>query len=232
MTVHEHTLKAFDDDIEGIRGAVLSMGDLVEKQFSDAVAAARSGDLQLIASVLERERIVNSMQIQADLLCNRMIAKRQPIAIDLREVVGAIHIVNDLERIGDEAKKIAIKGARLAAFPDRESLPLDELVEMGQAALRILLSAKNAYLEHDTKEAQQVRPKDAEVDRYRDVLLEQLLSRMVENSAGVSAAMDVAFIIQSIERVGDHAKNIAEHVIAIVEGIDMRHTKADPGGSN
>jgi phosphate transport system protein len=129
--MQEHTTKAFDADIEGMRSAVISMGGLVEKQFTRAIDAVRHNDLRRVAQVLTDEDTVNRQQIQADLLCNQILARRQPFAVDLREVLAAIHAVNDLERIGDESKKIVLK-ARSMGDGERFGLPLQAVLRDGR----------------------------------------------------------------------------------------------------
>lgn len=232
MNMQEHTLKAFDADIDGMRSMVLAMGGLVEKQFTRAIDAVEYSDLRLISLVLSDEVAVNQYHLRADLLCNQILARRQPLAIDLREVVGAIHTVNDLERVGDEAKKIALKARDLDQHAGRGELPFDRIRVMAEAVRSMLGLALDAVVRHDTSAAGKLLAQDAEVDAQRDALNGILLARMSADPASVSAAMDLVFVVQSIERVGDHAKAIAEYVVNIVEGVDMRHAGGSrtPGG--
>jgi len=230
--VYEHTDKAFDADIDGMRSAVMTMGGLVERQLQRAADALRHNDLRLVAEVLADEQVVNRLHVQADLLCNQIIARRQPIAIDLREVIAAIHTVNDLERIGDEAKKIAYKSRHLDAYSQRGTLPLDKVQTMAVLVGGMLGQALDAFLRHDARMSSQLAERDREVDRLRNELNDELVVRMSTDPGSVTAAMDLVFVVQSLERVGDHAKNIAEYVVNVVEGIDLRHaTPADGGGS-
>jgi phosphate transport system protein len=219
----QHTLKAFDADIDGIRSTVMTMGGLVEKQVARAVEAVEYSQLRLISLVLVDEEVVNQYHLQADLLCNQILAKRQPFAGDLREVIGAIHTVNDLERIGDEAKKIALRARDLDQHAGRGSLPFDRVRQMSEVVRSMLSQALDSVVRHDASMAERLKVRDAEVDRLRDALNAELLQKMAGEPGTISAAMDLVFVIQSLERIGDHAKNIAEHVFNIVEGVDLRH---------
>ena len=219
----EHTLTAFDVDIDGMRSAVITMGGLVEKQFTRAVDAVRYCDLRLITQVLSDEQIVNQLHIQADLLCNQILARRQPFAVDLREVIAAIHSVNDLERVGDEAKKIALKARDMETNAQRLGLPLDRVHAMAEGVRVMLERALDAVVRHDPGVATELVQRDLEIDAQREALRKDLMQRMSTDSETVSAALDLIFVVQSIERVGDHAKNIAEYVVNVVQGVDLRH---------
>ena len=163
------------------------------------------------------------LRMQVDLLCNQLIARRQPIAVDLREVMAAIHAVNDLERIGDEAKKIAYKSRHLDAYSRRDSLPLEKVQTMASLVIGMLEQALDAFLRHDARTSHDLAERDRAVDRLRNELNDELVARMSADPASITAAMDLVFAVQSLERIGDHAKNIAEYVVNVVEGIDTRH---------
>jgi phosphate transport system protein len=222
--VQEHTNKAFDIDMEGMRSAVLLMGGLVEKQIDRAVRACTRLDLSLASQVLSDETVVNSLHMQVDLLCNQIIARRQPIAVDLREVIASIHTVNDLERIGDEAKKIVIKARSLQHVSSIHSLPLRSIEQMGEVASSMARKALDAFVRQDTTVAATLIKTDAELDQMRDDLHAELMRLMTSDSTLVSTCVDLVFIVQSIERIGDHSKNISEYIVNVVEGVDMRHS--------
>ena len=223
----EYTHRQFDADIEALRSSVTTMGGLVERQFARAVDAVRLGDLDLVAQVLADERQVNQLHVETDLRCNRTIARRQPIAIDLREIIAVIHTINDLERIGDEAKKIALKSRviDLAGAP----IAMERIERMSALARGMLGAAIDAFVRHDARAASLLGERDDEVDALRDELIADLMAGMGARPRTVSPALALIFVVQSIERVGDHAKNIAEYVVNVVEGIDLRH--ATPAGS-
>jgi phosphate transport system protein len=186
-----------------------------------AIDAVRYGDLRLTTAVLVDERQINQMQVESDLRCNQIIAKRQPIAIDLREIIGVIHGVNDLERIGDEAKKIALKAQQ---FVDGKlPIPFDPVLQMTEIVADMLRSAIDSFLRQDEAAAERLIQRDIEVDALRDELIGALMRRMSEDPTRVSEALSLVFVVQSLERVGDHAKNIAEYIMHVVSGIDSRH---------
>ena len=217
----DHTYRQFDTDIDAMRSAMSTMGGLVERQFVRSVDAIRSGDLRLVMQVLSDERVVNQLHVESDLRCNQMIAKRQPIAVDLREIIAVIHAINDLERIGDEAKKIALKAQNFtdSALP----IPVEPVVRMAGIVAEMLRAAIDAFVRQDEAAASRLAERDSEVDALRDALITQLIGRMTDDPSTVSDALAMVFVVQSIERVGDHAKNIAEYVVHVVSGIDTRH---------
>jgi phosphate transport system protein len=221
MPMSEHTYRQFDADIDSIRSAFTTMGGLVERQLLRAVDAVRYGDLRLTTAVLVDERQINQMQVESDLRCNQIIAKRQPIAIDLREIIGVIHGVNDLERIGDEAKKIALKAQQ---FVDGKlPIPFDPILQMTEIVADMLRSAIDGFLRQDEAAAERLIQRDIEVDALRDQLISTLMRRMSEDPTRVSESLSLVFVVQSLERVGDHAKNIAEYIMHVVSGVDSRH---------
>ena len=224
--MHEHTMKAFDTDMSVMRSAVMTMGGLVEQQVYRAVEVLRTGDGELMAQIATEERAVNRMHVQNDGLCNQIIARRQPIAIDLREVVAAMHTINDLERVGDEAKKIAYNARDLQEFPGCAGFPLDRVVAMGATVREMLQQALDAFVRHDAGVLTLLRARDRTVDALRSSLIRELLEAMAQDPASIPAAQEMIFIVQSLERIGDHAENIAEYVVNVVEGIDRRHASA------
>ena len=224
----DHTFKQFDTDIDMMRSAVSMMGGLVERQLVRAVDAVRHGDLRLVTQVLEDERVVNQLHLESDLRCNQMIARRQPIAVDLREIIAVIHTINDLERIGDEAKKIALKAKN---FVDgRLPVPFEPIGRMTDIVAEMLHGAIDAFVRQDAGAAARLTMRDDEVDALRDSLVVQLIGRMTDDPESVSDALALVFVVQSIERVGDHAKNVAEYVVHVVSGVDPRHNRREQAG--
>ena len=224
----DHTFRQFDTDIDMMRSAVSMMGGLVERQLVRAVDAVRHGDLRLVTQVLEDERVVNQLHLESDLRCNQMIARRQPIAVDLREIIAVIHTINDLERIGDEAKKIALKAKN---FVDgRLPVPFEPIGRMTDIVVEMLHGAIDAFVRQDAGAAARLTMRDDEVDALRDSLVVQLIGRMTDDPESVSDALALVFVVQSIERVGDHAKNVAEYVVHVVSGVDPRHNRMEQAG--
>ena len=217
----DHTHREFDTDIERLRSAVTVMGGLVERQIVRAVDAVRLRDMGIAAQVLADEQRVNQLNVECDLRCNQTIARRQPIAIDLREIIAILHMINDLERVGDEAKKVALKVRRLGgkALP----VPVQPISAMAAEACDMLRLALDAFVRQDTRIAQSLAERDRNLDGQRDAIVADLLANMACAPATVGTAMDLVLVVQSLERVGDHAKNIAEYVVNVVEGVDSRH---------
>ena len=221
----DHTNRQFDSDIDGVRSAFTTLGGLVERQVIRAIDSVKLGDLRLATQVLADERQVNQMHIESDLRCNQVIARRQPIAVDLREIIAILHSVNDLERVGDEAKKIALKAA---LFVDgRMPVRFEPIAEMADIAIDMLRSAIEAFMRQDLSAAETLHERDSEVDALRDQQIAVLMARMAEEPKAVQECMALVFIVQSIERIGDHAKNIAEYVINVVSGVDSRHARSE-----
>lgn len=221
MNMNEHTYKAFDTDMAGMRGAVVEMGSLAAQQFRNAVAAVGAYDPGRVAQVLADERMVNALHLRLDKMCSQIIALRQPIAIDLREVIGVIHTINDLERIGDEAKKIALKSRSIDAVA--LGAEVSRIAGMAELAGDMVTRAIDAFVRHDVRIAAQLGACDDAVDALRDDLVDALVRRMSAEPALVAPALDLILVVQSIERVADHAENVAEYIVNVVEGIDMRH---------
>lgn len=222
--------RQFDTDIEMLRSSVTTMAGLVERQFVRAVDAVRLRDPGLVAQVLADEQRVNQLHVETDLRCNRTIARRQPIAIDLREIIAVIHTINDLERIGDEAKKIARKARAidLAGTP----MPTERIERMAALVRDMLSAAIDAFMRHDARTAAQLVQRDDEVDALRDELIADLMATMTARPETVSPGLALIFIVQSLERIGDHATNIAEYVVNLVEGIDLRYATSGGGGAS
>ena len=225
----DHTFRQFDTDIDAMRSAVSMMGGLVERQLIRAVDAVRKGDLALLSQVLEDEKQVNQLHMETDLRCNQMIARRQPIAVDLREIIAVIHTMNDLERMGDEAKKVALKARQFvdAALP----IPYEPVQRMADLSIDMVRQAIDAFVRQDEKTAMQLSARDDEIDQLRDQLTGRLIARMSEDPTIVSQALALVFVVQSIERIGDHAKNIGEYVVHVVSGVDPRHRRVETSGA-
>ena len=205
----EHTAKAFDTDIDQLRSNVLKMGGLVERQVARAVDGIRLMDLGLVAAVLQDEEVVNRLHVQTDLMCNQVIARRQPIAVDLRMVVTAIQVANDLERTGDMAKQLAKRTLQI------DSLALapkfyNGVKHMTDLVARQLQASLDAYASRDSAKAVAVCAHDDEVDAMHTSLFRELLTYMMEDPRNISQCIHLLFCTKSLERVGDHATNIAE----------------------
>ena len=222
----EHTYKQFNVELEEIRSGVLQMGGLVESQVKNALEGLRTGDLTLLDQVIDGDQRVNLMQKELDDECNHIIAKRQPAAVDLRLVMTVIKSVGDLERIGDEAKKIA-KAAKRLHTSEVTFTPRIDLSHAAQLALSMLHAALDAFARADASVAPRIKSQDAEVDASFKSVMRQLITYMMEDPRTISNSLELLFTAKAIERVGDHAMNIAEYVVFLVQGEDVRYAKAE-----
>ena len=225
----DHISRRFNKDIEDLRNSVLSMGGQVETQLSRAIAAIVSGDSELGLRVANDDYMVNEMEVSIDEECSRVLATRAPAAIDLRLIVAIIKTITDLERIGDEAEKIGFLASKLAAM-DRPVDSYRELKNLGNHVLHMLRDAMNAFARLDVEEAYEVVREDERVDEEYETIARQCITFMMEDPRSIKRVMNVTWAARSLERIGDHAKNICEYVIYMVQGRDVRHTVIAEGG--
>jgi phosphate transport system protein len=226
--MNEHTSKQFDAEMEAIRSGVLAMGGLVETQFRRAVEALRTpGDVDVVTLVASDEQAINRMQMDIDQQCSQIIAKRQPAAIDLRMILTVVKIVNELERIGDEIKKIAYKAQQMQRPERLTTVRVHVITRAAALAEENLQLALDAFARLDVNAAASVISNDETIDAAFLAILRQLISYMMEDPRTITPALEVVFIAKSIERIGDHAKNIAENVVHVVKGKDVRHATAE-----
>jgi phosphate transport system protein len=223
----DHTYKQFDAEMEEIRSGVMAMGGLVETQFARAIHALRHADVDLVDSVAADEQAINQMQINIDQQCTQIIAKRQPTAIDLRMVLTVVKIVNELERAADEIKKIAYKAQQMQRPERLSSVRFHDITRAAELAEDNFQLALDAFARLDVDAAAQVVSNDEAIDFAFLGILRQLISYMMEDPRTITPALEIVFIAKSIERIGDHAKNIAENVVHVVMGKDVRHATAE-----
>jgi phosphate transport system protein len=225
--MNEHTHKQFDTEMEAIRSGVLAMGGLVESQLRRAIALLEADDHEAIIQVKTDEKQINQMQVSLDQMCSQIIARRQPTAIDLRFVLMISKIVNELERVGDEVKKIAYKAAETRGVDRLAHVRRYDVVRTTERAREMLQMALDTFARLDAAAAAEVIGRDEEIDAAFLAIMRQLISYMMEDPRTITPALEIVFIAKSIERIGDHAKNIAEAVVQVVKGIDVRHASAD-----
>ena len=221
----EHTLRQYDIELEEIRRGVLNMGGLAEAQVVKAIEGLRSGQLDLLDTVIEGDKPINLAQVELDDDCSHIIAKRQPAAGDLRLVLAVIKIASDLERIGDEAKKIA-KAARRLHSAETPFVPRVGLTQAVELALELLRASLDAFARVNPEGIEDLRRKDAEIDAGFKGVMRQLITYMMEDPRTISSCLEMLFIAKAIERVGDHAMNITEHVVFVARGEDVRFEKS------
>ncbi|MFM7273987.1 MAG: phosphate signaling complex protein PhoU [Gammaproteobacteria bacterium] len=222
--IGHHISRQFNDELRALHANVVEMGGLVRQQVQDAVRSIVARDPDLAARVISRDPEVNAMELAIDQECNLLLVRRQPAAGDLRLVFAVIKAVIDLERIGDLAKRVA-KSAIETAADSRGFGP--QLANLGDAVVALLDKAIAAFARLDVEAALQVRAEDRPIDAECKAVERQLLTLMMEDARTISAAMSVSWAARSLERAGDHAKNIAEYVFYAVHGKDLRHMGAE-----
>ena len=223
----DHSSKQFDIDLETLRSRVLEMGGLVEAQILAAIDGLTSGDLLALDAVIAEDHHVNALEVSIDTDCSQLIARRQPAAGDLRMVLAVIKIVTDLERIGDEAAKIARMGKLSCGRARMPSSPVAAVKHVGDIALGMLRKALDALARLDPAAAAAIVREDFAIDEEFRAIVRQLITFMMEDPRTISQSLEILWIAKAIERIGDHAKNMAEQVIYIVKGTDVRHTSVE-----
>ena len=212
----DHISNRFNQDLEELRNNVLKMGGLVENQLNKAIKAITNGDSELGLEVVAGDEAVNAMENDIHEECLRILATRAPAAIDLRLIIAIIKSITDLERIGDESDKIGFLASKLAAM-DRPNDSYIELSNLGLHVLSMLKNAMDAFARLDTETAEEVIKEDEKVDNEYELIHKQGLSYMKENPEEVKRLMRVTWTARALERIGDHAKNISEYIIYMVE---------------
>ena len=212
----EHTVKAFDEDITRLRGLIAEMGGLAEVSLSEAMDALVRGNEDLARSVIQRDKRIDEFEMEVDRLAIRILALRAPMADDLREVIASLKIAGVIERIGDYAKNIA---KRVGHIEGRQRFePLTLLPAMAEVAAEMVHDVLTAYAARDPESAREIVLRDAKVDAFYDSIFRNLVSHMVENPASITSAAQLLFVARNIERIGDHATNIAEQVYYAATG--------------
>jgi len=223
----EHTYKQYDAELESVRAKVLQMGGLVEQQIVNALDALVNANITLAESVIANDHRVNALEVQVDEDCSHIIARRQPAAGDLRMIMMVVKTITDLERIGDEATKIA-RVAQKIYESDRMYTPrFNEIKTMVGHVREMLRTALDAFARLDVSKTVDVARQDEQVDEQFRAAMRQLITFMLEDPRTISMSLEVLFVAKAIERIGDHSKNIAEYVIYMVKGKDVRHTSVD-----
>jgi phosphate transport system protein len=220
--LHEHTSQQFESELESIKRHVLGMGGLVERQIEDALHAIIEADSTRAEEILAREHEVNSMEISVDDEAARILVRRQPAASDLRTVLVLTKTVRDLERVGDEAKKIAKLAVKLT---EEGPSPRGyyELRHIGVAVREMLHDALDALARLDVETALAVVRRDKNVDQEYRSATRELVTYMMEDPRSISRVINIMWALRALERIGDHARNVAEYVFYLVKGKDLRH---------
>lgn len=227
LWMSEHISKKFDAELEELRAKVLKMGGMVESQVIAAMEALTTGNIEQMKAVRAQDAEVNAYEIEIDHDVQHVIARRQPAASDLRMVLTVVRIVTDLERIGDEAKKIAKKSLSLHSNDTGARPRINELRHMSTMATDMLRKGLDSFARLDISSNADVVRSDQLIDEEFRSTVRQLVSFMMEDPRTISNSLDILFIAKSLERIGDHAKNIAEHIVFLVKGKDLRHSQLE-----
>ena len=228
--MNEHTVKRFDAELAELKAMVMRMGGLVHEQIDWAMQALANEDNELCRDVIARDHVVNFMDVQADEKIVNLLALRQPMGSDLRTIISLGKAVTDLERIGDEAERIARMG--LHSFADAPSGAtsqwlLRDASSMAKLAKSMLSDALDAFERLDVELALSVARQDIDLDNEFQSALRRLATYTMEDSRNVGRVINAIFIVKSLERIGDHSKNIAEYVIYLIKGKDVRHVSTE-----
>ncbi|PHS73038.1 MAG: phosphate transport system regulatory protein PhoU [Porticoccus sp.] len=226
LNLDQHISRQFNEDLEEIRTSMLEMGGLVERQVADAIRALEDADSTLADKVMEVESRIDSMEMDIDDTCTTLIARRQPAASDLRMVLAVSKTLRDLERIGDEANKIA-KMAILLSEQGSAPRGYTEVRHIGNCVRKMLNDALDAFSRFDAESAIATMKEDRQVDMDYKSALREMITYMMEDPRSISRSMNILWTLRSLERIGDHAKNICEHIVYLVQGRDIRHRDPD-----
>ena len=220
----KHLSTQFDSELNGVSSRVMELGGLVESQIRQAIYALSAFSIEVADQVVETEIRVNAMEVQIDHELSSIIARRQPTARDLRLLIAISKTTANLERVGDEANKIARMAKSIIESGSARTLPSSDLRVAGDLASGLLRKALDAFARLDVNAAVSILKEDDLIDREFDGFVRKLVTYMMEDPRTISASLDLLFLAKAIERIGDHAKNIAEFIIYIVKGTDVRHT--------
>jgi phosphate transport system protein len=220
----KHLSSQFDSELNAVSSRVMELGGMVEAQINQAVYALSEFDSEAADRVMETENRVNAMEIEIDRELSSIIARRQPTARDLRLLIAISKTTANLERVGDEANKIARMVKKIIESGSARALPSIELRVAADLASGLLRKALDAFARLDTAAALSILKEDDLIDQEFDGFVRKLVTYMMEDPRTISASLDLLFLAKAIERIGDHAKNIAEFIIYIVKGADVRHT--------
>ena len=220
----QHISRSFNDDLEKLRNSVLSMGGLVEQQFDRAIKALVDADSDLGLKVARDDYKINEMEVAIDEECRRILVTRAPAASDLRLIIAIVKTITDLERMGDEAERIGTLAAGLAT-EERPATNYRELRNLARHVKEMVRGTLDAFARMDADSALEIVKSDEVVDEEYEAISRQCITFMMEDPRAISRVMDSTWMARSLERIGDHAKNICEYVVFMVHGKDIRHTK-------
>ena len=219
--IGHHISERFNIELEDIRNKVLAMGGLVERQIDLAVEAYTTGNMELAEQVIKQDDDVDALEVAIDQECTQILALRQPTAFDLRLLITVIKIIHEIERVGDKAERIAEMAMQLAG--DESKFPHHELEHMAELVKGMLHDSLDAFARMTIDKVPEITALDDKVDREYDNILRQLITRMMEDPRNITRTLDVLWTVRALERIGDHACYICEHLVYMVNGVDVRH---------
>jgi len=224
--IGQHISRQFNEEMEDIRNKILTMGGLVEQQIELAAKSFMTCDMELAEKVIQQDDLVNNLEMDIDHECTEILAKRQPTAFDLRMLIATIKTITDLERIGDQAARIAKMTIRLehTEYYHEQFYEIQHLLEMVKDMLNASL---DSFARTDLKDVVSITSQDQKVDREYASIIRQLITRMMEDPRHITRSLDILWVARALERIGDHSCNICEHVIYMVKGEDVRHISLD-----
>jgi phosphate transport system protein len=219
-----HISQQFNKELEDIRQKVLAMGGLVEQQIELAVRAFSQGDMELAEQVIKQDNLVNTMETEIDQECIHIIALRQPTAFDLRLLIAVIKLLTEIERVGDNAKRIAQMAIHIANDSDNAD-SYYELQHIADMVKEMLHTALDAFARMSTDEVSRINAQDENVNREYKSIMRQLITRMMEDPRNITRSLDILWAARALERIGDHACNVSEYVVYMMKGQDIRHIR-------
>lgn len=226
MNLDRHISSQFNDELESVRSQLMEMGGLVELQVREALQAAVNSDSALASKVLAADVKINNLEMNIDAEVTRIIAKRQPTAGDLRLMLVAMKAIGDLERIGDEAQRIARVALESFSNSQQQDL-LGNVDNLGKHVLSVLTDSLDALARMDMEAALRIHQEDKKIDREYEALLRLLMTYMMEDTRSIPKILNVMWAVRSLERIGDRCQNLLEYIMYMVKGKDMRHTDPD-----
>jgi len=222
--IGHHISEQFNKELEDIRNKVLTMGGLVERQIELAVQAFTTGDMEMAELVIKQDNQVDAMEVAIDLECTQILARRQPTAFDLRLLISVIKIIHEVERVGDKAERVAEMAIKLAGVNGVKNTSNHyELEHMAELVKGMLHDALDSFARMTIDNVYVITERDDNVDREYDNVLRQLITRMMEDPRNITRTLDVLWAVRALERIGDHACYICEHLVFMVKGEDVRH---------
>lgn len=221
ISIGHHISERFNSELEDIRNKVLMMGGLVERQIEQAIEAYTTGNMELAELVIKQDNDVDALEVAIDLECTQILALRQPTAFDLRLLITVIKIIHEIERVGDKAERIAEMAIKLSGIDNKISHY--ELEHMGILVKEMMHDALDSFARMTVDQVPAITARDIKVDREYDSILRQLITRMMEDPRNITRTLDVLWTVRALERIGDHACYICEHLVFMIQGDDVRH---------